>query len=91
MFSLQDVRCKNGFLHRLDVPSSGLILVAKKYSAYFDLLLQLHRGDILRDYVVLLHGHLCPERQRVALRLAKEALTTWSGRQSVVTQGGLWK
>ena len=28
----------------LDVPSSGLILVAKTYSAYFDLRLQLQTG-----------------------------------------------
>ena len=32
-----DVQHHHGFLHRLDVPSSGLILVAKTYSAYYDL------------------------------------------------------
>ena len=31
----------HGFLHRLDVPSSGLILAAKNSQAYFDLRLQL--------------------------------------------------
>ena len=79
---LADIKCKNGFLHRLDVPSSGLILVAKKYNAYFDLLMQLHRGEIHRDYLVLLHG--LAQRKVVAVRLAKEALTSWSGRQHVV-------
>lgn len=29
----------------LDVPSSGLILVAKTYAAYFDLRLQLQKGN----------------------------------------------
>lgn len=29
----------------LDVPSSGLILVAKAYAAYFDLRLQLQKGN----------------------------------------------
>ena len=32
-----DVQHHHGFLHRLDVPSSGLILMAKTYSAYYDL------------------------------------------------------
>ena len=86
---LTDVKCKNGFLHRLDVPSSGLILVAKKYSAYFDLLLQLHSGEILRDYLVLVHG--LAEREVVALRLAKEALTSWSGRQRAMNEGKVGK
>eukprot|EP00438_Fugacium_kawagutii_P021894 Skav219759 [mRNA] locus=scaffold569:250365:251992:- [translate_table: standard] len=79
---LTDVKCKNGFLHRLDVPSSGLILVAKKYGAYFDLLMQLHCGELLRDYLVLLHG--LADREVVAVRLAKEALSSWSARQLVV-------
>jgi len=45
-----------GFLHRLDVPSSGLLLVAKTYTAYYDLQLQLNTGSLRRDYLVLLHG-----------------------------------
>ena len=45
-----------GFLHRIDVPSSGLVLVAKTYKAYYDLQLQLNVGKLSRDYVVLCHG-----------------------------------
>eukprot|EP00439_Symbiodinium_sp_Y106_P023961 s5821_g2.t3 len=45
-----------GFLHRLDTPSSGLILTAKSFEAFYDLKLQLNTGAIVRDYVVLCHG-----------------------------------
>merc|ERR1719198_1949977 len=44
-----------GFIHRLDVPCSGLILVAKTYEAYYDLVVQLNAGKIIRDYIVLCH------------------------------------
>eukprot|EP00929_Paragymnodinium_shiwhaense_P100476 TRINITY_DN62816_c0_g1_i1.p1 TRINITY_DN62816_c0_g1~~TRINITY_DN62816_c0_g1_i1.p1 ORF type:complete len:1056 (-),score=222.46 TRINITY_DN62816_c0_g1_i1:153-3320(-) len=47
-----------GFLHRLDVPCSGLLLVAKTYEAFYDLTAQLSCGQIVRDYLVLCHGYL---------------------------------
>ncbi|CAE8635581.1 unnamed protein product [Polarella glacialis] len=52
-----------GFMHRLDVPSSGLLLVAKSYQAFYDLELQLHSGSLVRDYLVLVHGWLAPSRE----------------------------
>ena len=58
-----------GFLHRLDVPSSGLILSASTYSAFYDLQLQLACGRLLRDYVVLCHGHVPQRRKEVRARL----------------------
>ncbi|CAE8687268.1 unnamed protein product [Polarella glacialis] len=54
----EDHQC--GFLHRLDLPSSGLILAAKTYEAYYDLKVQLNAGEIARDYVVLCHGWVKP-------------------------------
>ncbi|CAJ1405673.1 unnamed protein product [Effrenium voratum] len=59
--------CDCGFLHRLDVPSSGLVLVARSYSAYFDLQVQLRTGELLRDYLVLCRGW--PRSRRVTARL----------------------
>ena len=47
---------QNGFLHRLDVPSSGLILAARSPESFRDLKLQLATGKLLRDYLVLSHG-----------------------------------
>lgn len=55
---LYDEHHNLGFLHRLDVPSSGLILVANTYEAFYDLQVQLHAGDMQRDYTVLCHGWL---------------------------------
>ncbi|CAK8986128.1 Ribosomal large subunit pseudouridine synthase D [Durusdinium trenchii] len=55
---LREVEHQRGFLHRLDVPTSGLILVAKEHRAYYDLQLQLAAGQVAREYVVLCHGRL---------------------------------
>eukprot|EP00401_Gymnodinium_catenatum_P025430 CAMPEP_0117473352 /NCGR_PEP_ID=MMETSP0784-20121206/8729_1 /TAXON_ID=39447 /ORGANISM="" /LENGTH=798 /DNA_ID=CAMNT_0005267553 /DNA_START=84 /DNA_END=2480 /DNA_ORIENTATION=+ len=46
---VHDATHELGFLHRLDVPGSGLILVAKSYEAYYDLQLQLSTGEMARD------------------------------------------
>lgn len=53
---LEDVSHQRGFLHRLDVPSSGLILVTKTYEAYYDLRLQMSLHEIQREYLILCHG-----------------------------------
>ena len=53
---------QRGFLHRLDVPSSGLILVASTYEAFYDLQFQLSLGLITRDYTSLCHGCFCGDR-----------------------------
>lgn len=60
-----DMEANCGFLHRLDVPCSGLVMVAKTYEAYYDLLLQMNSGSTLRDYVVLCHGHVDVGLRRV--------------------------
>ena len=64
-----DVQHNFGFLHRLDVPSSGLILVAKTYEAFYDMQVQLHAGDMHRDYTVLCHGVLPRTLSEIAARL----------------------
>ncbi|CAK9089353.1 unnamed protein product [Durusdinium trenchii] len=58
-----------GFLHRLDVPSSGLLLAAKGYEAHADLQLQLHTGQLQREYIVLCHGFLPDMRRLIDARL----------------------
>ncbi|CAJ1338401.1 unnamed protein product [Effrenium voratum] len=67
IFSDMEACC--GFLHRLDVPCSGLIAVAKTYEAYHDLLLQINSGQMVRDYVVLCHGWVPPETSRITAPL----------------------
>ncbi|CAE7599742.1 unnamed protein product [Symbiodinium sp. CCMP2592] len=61
---LRDFSCNCGFLHRLDVPSSGLILAASRYETYFDLRLQLATGALRREYAVLCHGFI-PSRAEI--------------------------
>lgn len=53
---MRDSKHQFGFLHRLDVPSSGLIVTAKSFEAYYDLRTQLAVGDVVREYAVLCHG-----------------------------------
>ena len=59
----RDASHHHGFLHRLDVPSTGLILVSKTFEAFYDLQLQLHAGRVHRDYKALCHGWLPPRAE----------------------------
>ena len=45
-----------GFVHRLDVPSSGLILVGKTFQGLYSLRMQINTCAINREYLVLCHG-----------------------------------
>ncbi|CAL1137760.1 unnamed protein product [Cladocopium goreaui] len=58
-----------GFLHRLDLPSSGLILVAKSHQAFYDLQLQLSTGTLQRDYMVLCHGWVSKQRHEIRAKV----------------------
>lgn len=62
---VSDVLHNFGMVHRLDVPNSGLLLVAQSYRAYYELALQLNAGTVQRDYVVLCHGWVALTRQEV--------------------------
>eukprot|EP00929_Paragymnodinium_shiwhaense_P063282 TRINITY_DN31623_c0_g1_i3.p1 TRINITY_DN31623_c0_g1~~TRINITY_DN31623_c0_g1_i3.p1 ORF type:complete len:1033 (-),score=76.03 TRINITY_DN31623_c0_g1_i3:282-3380(-) len=64
-----DMEHNYGFLHRIDVPDSGLLLVAKTYRAYYDLTVQLNTGRIKRDYVILCHGFVWRRLKRICKRL----------------------
>ncbi|CAE7199051.1 unnamed protein product [Symbiodinium natans] len=58
-----------GFLHRLDVPSSGLVLASRTYQAYYALSVQLAAGEILRGYNVLTHGWVNHQRKEINARV----------------------
>ncbi|CAE7030342.1 rluD [Symbiodinium sp. CCMP2592] len=67
---LREAAYQRGFLHRLDVPTSGLVLVAKTLGAYLDLRLQMAAGKLAREYVVVLHGSgSLPCQREVAVRI----------------------
>jgi len=42
-----------GFIHRLDVPSSGLVLAAKTFAGHASLRFQLDTQSICREYIVV--------------------------------------
>jgi len=51
----------HGFLHRLDIPSSGLILCGTTMEGYYWLRLQLNTYRMAREYFVVCQGTIKPE------------------------------
>ncbi len=51
-----------GIVHRLDKDTSGLMIVAKNDAAQRNLSDQIKARSVLKRYLVLVHGHLSPER-----------------------------
>lgn len=49
---VHDAQHSYGIIHRLDVPSSGLLLVGVTYAGYYDLKWQLDTALVIREYVV---------------------------------------
>ena len=50
-----------GIVHRLDKDTSGLMMIAKNDAAQRDLSNQIKSRSVLKQYTVLVHGHLSPE------------------------------
>ncbi|CAE7036264.1 unnamed protein product [Symbiodinium natans] len=68
-----------GFVHRIDVPSSGLILTATSHQAFYSLRLQTACGSFVRDYQVLCHGWLRGRQDvRAAVHWVSDGRTTSS-------------
>lgn len=57
----------HGFLHRLDIPSSGLILTGVTMEGYYSLRLQLNTYRLGREYYVACHGRIHSNFQKVYL------------------------
>lgn len=47
-----------GIIHRLDAPSSGLILAGKNFVGYYTLRWQMDTYELGREYLVLCHGRM---------------------------------
>ncbi|CAJ1413945.1 unnamed protein product [Effrenium voratum] len=86
----QDLNHRQGWMHRLDVPSSGLLVLAKSYEAFYDLQAQLHAGLVERGYTALCHGWVAqgpvgrwrPLRARIFWHGAQRAVSGGRGRAS---------
>src|SRR5258706_4158436 len=61
-FEVSDSReLRNGLVHRLDKPTSGVILFAKTESIFFALQKQFAERVVQKVYVALVHGSLAKE------------------------------
>jgi len=67
--------CDFGFLHRLDAPSSGLILCGTSFRGLFALAWQVSRPSLQSDYVVHCHGLLPAVLERIGSSMTDLAST----------------
>jgi len=58
-----------GIIHRLDLPSSGLILVGKNFVGYYTLRWQQDTYELGREYLVLCHGRMKLASQVINARI----------------------
>lgn len=68
-----DVTHSYGFLHRLDQMSSGLILTATTYTAYYSLAHQMATYRVQREYAVLVHALLGDASLCISERILESA------------------
>ncbi len=53
-----DENLRSGIVHRLDKPTSGLVLVAKERNVFFALQSQFKKREIKKGYLALAHGRI---------------------------------
>lgn len=58
-------------VHRIDKDTSGLILVAKEPYTLQRLLRQLSRGELVREYLVIVHGAVTPPEGILAMAIGR--------------------
>ncbi len=54
----QDLSMKVRFVNRLDMDTSGLLIVAKNPFAHFDMMKQMKEGDVEKKYLTWVHGNV---------------------------------
>ncbi|CAE7266644.1 TGL5 [Symbiodinium natans] len=79
---LLDAGHSRGFLHRLDIPSSGLLTCATSFKTFWDLQQQLVTGHFAREYASLCYGWTPVELQSIGARVF------WNRRVSALSQVG---
>ena len=74
-----------GIVHRLDMDTSGLMLVARNRTAQTNLVEQFKSHSVVRVYLVLVKGHLAPERGVVEAPIGRDPRNR--KRMAVVAEG----
>uniref|UniRef100_A0A7S4US21 Pseudouridine synthase RsuA/RluA-like domain-containing protein n=1 Tax=Alexandrium monilatum TaxID=311494 RepID=A0A7S4US21_9DINO len=65
-----------GFIHRLDVPSSGLVLTGNSFEGLYSIRGQLNGHAIEREYFIVCHGGVPAELRHVDARIDIRATLT---------------
>lgn len=75
---LQDPSADNGLAHRLDVETSGALLVGTTLRSYWRLRLEFSAQKVKRQYLAVVHGLVLPQVQELdlPLRLIRVAKTS---------------
>ena len=74
-----------GIVHRLDKDTSGLMLVAKNQVAQMNLIEQFRARSVVKEYLVLVKGHLTPEKGIIDAAIGRDARNR--KRMAVVKEG----
>jgi 23S rRNA pseudouridine1911/1915/1917 synthase len=65
-------RARPGIVHRLDVGTSGLMVVAKTERAHLGLAAQLESRVVLKQYVALVHGRISADAGRIDAPIGRD-------------------
>lgn len=74
-----------GIVHRLDKNTSGLMVVAKNDTAQRDLSIQIKARSVKKQYLVLVEGHVTPERGIIEAQIGRDP--SHRKRMAVVSEG----
>lgn len=74
---VQDSGAQHGFLHRLDIETSGVLCCAASYRGYYLGLLQFVSRQVRKAYLCLCHGHVSAGLRYIEAPLLTAAL--WPG------------
>jgi 23S rRNA pseudouridine1911/1915/1917 synthase len=74
-----------GIVHRLDKDTSGLMIVAKNRVAQMNLIEQFRKRSVVKAYLVLVKGHLTPEKGIIDAAIGRDARNR--KRMAVVREG----
>ena len=74
-----------GIVHRLDKDTSGLMIVAKNQVAQMNLIEQFRARSVVKAYLVLVKGHLTPEKGIIDAAIGRDARNR--KRMAVVREG----
>lgn len=81
----KNAELRNGIVHRLDKPTSGIILVAKTKEIFDKLQKQFSDREVNKTYVALVHGKVEPSEGTIG---AKVGRLPWNRMRFGVFEGG---